>query len=176
VFGYRVNVAGNLIVACVYIQFHGTFDRITGLLFHHRISSTKTDFLVRPRDKWFLIPRHRERARTCVIDIPVGIEILLYTFTLFFLFLLFLLLFLFLFFLSLCPCQNRRGDVEREKTALIISSLRRNRRKITQTGWSISCCRRTAGLIDGHWHSFDTRLEQMRLVWYIREKKSTAWK
>lgn len=50
VFGYRVNVTGNLIVACVYIQFHGTFDRITGLLFHHLLAhlQAKTDFLVRP--------------------------------------------------------------------------------------------------------------------------------
>lgn len=66
VFGYRVNVVvmGNLIVACVYIQFHGTFDRITGFLFRHILAGRhEENGFPRPaRDKWFLIPWHRARA------------------------------------------------------------------------------------------------------------------
>jgi len=172
VFGYRVNVAGNLIVARVYIQFHGTFDRITGLsrippsparISRKRISSSGQGQMIfnsaAPRAwcNWYAYgDRHHSSAFT---------------------FFLFLLLLLFFITPSLSKTAGATSD-ERKPHLLLFHPSGGIAGKSHRPGGPLAVA--AADLIDGAltpvWHTFRTNATCIKKKKKKNKKKTTAWK
>lgn len=160
VFRYRVNVVGNLIVARVYIQFHGTFDWIT---------ATESP---RPQNGFPRSPGQMifNSATPPVIDIPAGFLSLLFPFHFCF--------YLFIFFFNLSRCQNCGGNAERrvfippEEIAFL--------KNHTETGWSISRCFRRRLRSDWRpltpvWHTLGTNATRLTYIYIYNVKNKTSF-